>query len=125
MPIAKIRTPIFVIAAVVVLEVFQCGVGSVALFVFGGRTSGVEKLMLFIPFFSLPILILAIRKLGAATSLMLVLFGISHAGYTKISWPKWEAVYVMLKLDWPLLAICILLTIVYRYRNSATRLSNV
>ncbi len=81
--------------------------------------------MLFIPFFSLPILILAIRKLGVAMLLMWILFGISHAWYTTISWPKWEAVYVMLKLDWPLLAICILLTIIYRYRNSATRLSNV
>jgi hypothetical protein len=70
MSIAKSRATFFAVAAIVVLEIFQCGVGSVVLFVFGGRISGVEKLMLFIPFFSLPILILAIRKLGLAMPLI-------------------------------------------------------
>jgi len=101
------------VAAIVLLEIFQLAVGAVALFVFGGRTSGVEKLMLFIPLFSFPILILAIRKIGVAMWLMWILFAISHVWYMKISWPKWEALYVMLKLDWPTLMICLILTFIY------------
>ena len=127
MPLTKSRAASFAIAAIVVIEIFQLAVGSVVLFVFGGRTSGVEKLMLFIPFFSLPILILAIRKLGLATQLMWILFGIFNAWYinmwiAKISWGRiWTAVHMILKLDWPLLAICILLTILYCYQKPSGR----
>jgi hypothetical protein len=123
MSIARRRATFFGVVAIVLLEVFQCGVGLVVLFVFGGRTSGVERVMLFVPFLSLPILILAVRKLGMAMRLMWILFCISHAWYTKISWPKWEAIYMMLKLDWPLLAICILLTLSL-HRSPAISTSN-
>jgi hypothetical protein len=113
------------VSAIVLLEVFQLAVGSVALFVFGGRTAGLEKVMLFVPFLSLAVLFLALRRVRLATWLMWLLFGLFHAWAVRISWPKWGAVYMMLKLDWPLLGICILLTVIAaRKRTAVARYSN-
>src|SRR5579884_1650407 len=116
--IANKKTLSLCIFAIILLELFQLAVGSVALFVFGGRTAGIEKFMLFIPFLSVPILVFAFRKIRIALWGIWILFVVCHAWYTKISWPRWEAAYVMLKLDWPLLAICILLTIIYLIKRA-------
>jgi len=118
MPLTNRKITILWVVIIILLELFQLAVGSMALFVFGGRTLGIDKLMLFIPFLSLPILIIAIRKIRVALWLIWTVFVVSHFWYTKISWPKWEAIYMMLKLDWSLLAICIMLTVIYFGKRS-------
>jgi hypothetical protein len=102
----------------VVLTVLYCIFNLGGLFALGGRSSGAEQLFLVLPVLTPLIMLICLVSVGSAALVMWLVFAVIHSYYWSLSHWDLHEVLSLLRFEWPLYIVALLLTIVARQDNS-------
>lgn len=95
------------------IVLYQVGLALIGIYVFHSRAEGLGTLVIYSPLLYVPALVIAAYRLRAGVYAGWVAFAVYHAVLCAISWPHIAGLVVDLAIDWQLLIVSILLTIIY------------
>lgn len=116
MPLARrlLRAGIWLVAVLIVA--YQAGLALVGIYIFHSRANGLETLALDSPLLYVPALAIAAYRLRAGVYAGWASFAVYHAALFAIAWPHASALVLDLGLDWELLLVSALLTVLLYLR---------
>lgn len=103
----------------VLIVAYRAGLALIGIYIFHSRANGVDMLVLYSPLLYIPALVIAAYRLRTGVYAGWASFAVNHAALCVLTWPHLAGPVVNLSVDWELLIVSILVTVI-RYLRVQT-----